>query len=754
MSQSQYKILGSRVPDVRAVERVTGATVYSVDVIKPGMLTGRVVRSPYAHAEIVNIDTSAAESLPGVKAVVTYEDAPAIPFPGYNLYVLDNTVRFVGEEVAAVAAETEEIADQAVKLVKVDYKPLPQVTSPQAALLPNAPQLFPGGNLNAPYNPLTSSRGDVNAGFSQADTVYENTYTVPFQPVASLRQFTCVAEWDGQNLTIYDSGQVIYTRQGELAALLNLPNNNVRVISPYEGGGFGEDNEFRYIPLAALLAMKSGRTVRMLMPQDYAFEAAPKKRHAVTMDVKIGTMSDGNITAMQVNTLFNKGGYLAGGTAVPIVGAECVFNGYRTPNMAYTCTSVFTNNPSAGAYRGYGGLQTNFAVQAAMDDLAAKLGMDPTDFHAMNCIRPDDVLSIYPYTVDFSTIGGSAFIESINQGKAAINWSRWTPNGFATSQPNVLGGLGMSLLTYGFGASADTASAQVNINSDGTVSVYMGTADLGGGQPTTMAMIIAEELGANLSDITMYTGDTDYPPAPLLGTFASRTTMIAGNGAKSAAANAKQKLLNAAAAVLGVNASHLDTQSSSVVNTSTGTSVPFAQIMEKLGSTIEAYGTYVHTAEVSSTGFQLGACFAEVNVDTWTGKISVVNEVLVQDYGQVLNQLGVEGQMAGGAIQSLGYAIREDYVIDANTTQAITRDWLYYQVPTIMDAPDIVTIELENPDPRGPFGAKGGGESMIVCNHSAIRNAIANAIGVRFNSLPITPQMVIEGLKAKNGGAT
>ncbi len=281
----------------------------------------------------------------------------------------------------------------------------------------------------------------------------------------------------------------------------------------------------------------------------------------------------------------------------------------------------------------------------------------------------------------------------------------------------------------------------------------MGTADLGGGQPTTISMIVAEELGARLEDVSVSLGDTNLPAAPALGSFGSRTTFITGNAAKLAAADAKQKLLAAAAGMLGATSDQLGTSGSKVLVSGSSQSASFSQVVQSLpgGVSIEGSGEYVHTAQTSKSGFQFGACFAEVEVNEWTGKIVVKRLVMAQDYGRVINPRAAEGQMQGAAMQGLGYGILEDYSVDATTAQSTTRDWLYYRVPTITDVPEMVPIPIESPDPRGPFGAKGGGESMIICTHSAIRNAVANAIGVRFTSLPITPQMVIEALKA-NGG--
>jgi len=758
-------VVGTSVPDVRGKERVTGTAQYTIDLSRPNMLVGSVVRSTYPNARILSIDTSKAESLPGVKAVVTGKEVPPIPFPpflSYDLRVLagatDSYVRFVGDEVAAIAAETEEIADAAAKLVDVQYQPLPFTLDAETTTQPGAPDVesslgFPG-NVQSPYTPLVMARGDVDAGFAEADLVFEGEYQVPPQAAASLRPFSCLAEWDGPNLTVYNDSQVIFVRQGELADLLGIPTANVRVVSQYMGGGFGEDNLYRFIPLAAILAQKASRPVKMVMPQDYAFEGSPNKRHAASFTVRLGAQSDGTITAMDLQATYDKGAYLAGGASVPYVGARAVFNGYRVPNMRYTTYAVFTDNPPAGAFRGYGGVQSNFAVQSAIDDLAEKLGMDPTDVHYMNCIRPDDVLEIEGEPVDFTKVGGSAFMEAIEKGKDATDWkSRWGASGAASGSGHVRTGLGMALLTYGFGHKPDTANVSIYVRPSGQVDVMAGTADLGGGQPTTISMIVAEELGARLDDVSVSLGDTNLPPAPFLGTFGSRTTFIAGNAAKLAAADAKQKLLLVAAGMLGTTPDQLRTSGSQVLVNGSGRSTSFSEVVQGLpgGASIEGSGEYVHTAQTSKSGFQFGACFAEVEVNQWTGKIRVKRLVMAQDYGRVINPRAAEGQMQGAAIQGLGYGILEDYVVDVTTAQSITRDWLYYRVPTIMDVPEMVSIAIENPDPRGPFGAKGGGESMIICTHSAIRNAVAKAIGVRFTSLPITPQMVLEALKAGGG---
>ena len=757
-------VVGTNVPDLRGAQRVTGTAQYTIDLTRPNMLIGRVVRSTQPRATIVSIDTSKAQALPGVKAVITGKDVPEIPFPpllSYDLRVLagssDNGVRFVGDELAAIAAETAEIADAAAKLVEVQYQPLPFNLDAATTMNPGAPDVespwFPG-NVQTAYSPLVMARGDVDAGFAQADVVFQGQYQVPPQPAASLRSSCALAEWEGENLTVYTDSQVIFVRQGELATLLGIPTQNVRVVSQFLGGGFGEDNLWRFIPLAAVLAQKTSRPVKMVMPADYAFEGSPNKRHAASFTVKLGATSDGTLTAIDLQATFDKGAYLAGGSSVPYVAARGIFNGYRCPNMSYTTYAVFTDNPPAGAFRGYGGVQSNFAVQSAMDDLAAQLGMDPTALQYMNCIRPDDVLEIEEEPVDFSQVGGSAFMEAIEKGMASTDWAtRWSPTGPVSSTGHTRTGLGMALLTYGFGHKPDTANVSINIKPDGQVEVTMGTSDLGGGQATTMAMIVAQELGAALGDVSVLLGDTNYPAAPALGSFGSRTTFIAGNAAKAAAANAKQNLLQAAAGLLGTTADQLTSNNSQVVVNGSSRSASFSAVAQSVsgGAGVQGSGQYVQTLQTSKSGFQFGACFAEVQINQWTGKIDVKKLTMVQDYGQVINPLAAEGQMQGAAIQGIGYGLLEDYVVDPTTAQSITRDWLYYRVPTIMDVPEMVPISIENPDPRGPFGAKGAGESMIICTHSAIRNAIANAIGVRFSSIPITPQMVLEALKTGGG---
>lgn len=730
------------------------------------MIIGRVVRSPHPRAKIVSVDTSKAEKLPGVMAVITGKDVPAIPIsstfpPQYDIRALagagDSVVRFVGDEVAAIAAVDEETADAAAAMVDVQYEPLPSNADAGAALLPGTPDVespWFAGNVMSPYSPMVLSRGDLEAGMAQAEVTFTGTYQVPAQPSASLRPFSCIAEWSGSKLTVYNDTQVMFNRQAELAQVLQIPVSDVRVVSPFLGGGFGEDNIYRFISLAAILSKKTGRPVKMIMPQDYAFESSPNKRHAASFTVTIGCKEDGTMTAIDLLGVFDKGAYVAGGFSVPYVAARAVFNGYRVTNMRYRAYAVFTDNPPAGAFRGYGGVQANFAVQSAVDDLAAQLGMDPTQLHLLNCIRPDDVLRIEGIDVDFSKVGGSAFAEAISKGIESSGWSAKRASGGATGGGRVRSGIGMALLTYGFGHIPDIAKASVSVKKDGKVEVTMGTSDLGGGQPNVMSMIAAEELGANLGDVTILMGDTNYPPAPLDGTFGSRTTFIAGNAAKAAASDARQKLLAVAAQVLGVSPDGLATANSQVLVGSSGQQIAFADILKGLpeGGSVDGSGEYVHTPVVSRSGFQFGACFAEVEVDTWTGKVSTTNLVMVQDYGKAINPLGVEGQMQGAAIQGLGYGLIEDYVVDKTTLESVTRNWLYYRVPTIMDVPEMTQIVLEHPDPRGPFGAKGGGESMIICTHSAIRNAVANAIGVRFTSIPITPQMVIEALKGSGGG--
>ena len=744
---SPDNVAGKLPEDVDGRDRVTGTASYAVDVALKDMLIGRVLRSPYPHARIVRIDSQRAERINGVRAVISHADVPPKTFGGFNQPVLSSVVRFVGEEVAAVAADNEEICDMALSSINVEYEELPYVLDPEDAIRPEAPKIHPAGNLQLEFS---KSRGSVDQAFKSSDGVFQARYTVPTQVIASIRQFACVADWNGDLLTVWDSSQGIYLRRNELAELFDVPVEKVRVISQYEGGGFGEENKYRYVYLAALLAKKARRPVKMVMPHDYTFESVPKKRHPAIFDIKIGYQNGGNITAIELKALFNKGAYLAGGPAVPIVAAQSLFNGYRVPNMSYQARAVYTNVPPSGAFRGYGAVQTNFAVQSAIDDLAESLNMDPTELQIMNVIRPDDKLEFPrrgdepPLVIDFSKVGGSCLIEAIQKGRRAIGWDRWTRRS-NRSPEGLARGLGCAILAYGFGSPQKfQAKAMLTIRASGKIDVMIGISDFGGGQRTTLSIIAAEELGAALSDVHIQVGDTKLPQA--IHSIASRTTVIAGSAVQLAARDAKMKLLNYASKLIGMRPDELSTKESQIVSYSGETIMSFGEVMQEIGNEVIGNGDYVHDTATSESGFQLGACFAETVTDLLTGRTRVDKLVLIQDFGHVVNPHGAECQMQGGAIQSLGYALQEEHVMDCTTKQFITRSWLDYRVPTMMDVPEIQTIFIENPDPRFPFGAKGGGESMIVCTHSAIRNAIANATGVRFHTIPITPKMVIESL--------
>ncbi len=751
---AHFSVVGKKVPDVVAKERVTGACDYAVDLQKKGMLIARVLRSPLPHARIIDFDLSKAEKLPGVKAIITYKDVPSKPYQGFNQLILDSTVRFVGEEVAAIAADTEETADAALQLMKVVYKPLPYVTDPEEALKPDAPRIHPGGNVQIN---ITRLKGDVEKGFGESDGIFERRYHVPTQVIASLRQIACLAEWTRRDkLTIWVSTQAIFVRREELAQLLDIPVGNVRVISHYEGGGFGEENKHRYVELAAILARKTGRPVKILLPHDYSFEATPRKRHPAILDVKIGYKTDGTIISMLVRALFNSGAYLAGGQWVPDVSRASLFYGYRIPNMRFDAKAVFTNIPPFGAYRGFGAPQSNFAVQSAFDDLADLLGMDPTEVQLKNVIRPDDKIELPrrggapSLFVDMTKVGGSCLIDAIEKGREMIGWQVRKRGGIVGEREQDKRGIGCALLAYQFGTPQRLeAKATVRIDTSGKVHIKLGIADFGGGQRTVQAIIAAERLGVRLEDVNVSVGDSSLPQS--VYSIASRTTVVAGSATDIAAKDAKEKLLKSASTILKVPKESLHVKESKIMVGSGKKVVPLVGLMAKVGKAIEGKGSYTPNPLDGESGFQLGSCFADVNVNVWTGKVTVERLAIVQDFGRVLNPLAAKGQMIGGAIQSLGYGLLEDYVIEATTNQAVTRTWLDYHVPSFLDAPEIKTHFIENPDPRYPFGAKGGGESMIVCTHSAIRNAIANAIGVRFDRIPITPKMILESLKAKEG---
>lgn len=760
IEKRDFNIVGKSVRRDDVLEKVTGEALYTGDFKLAGMLYGKIKRSDIAHARIKRIDVSKALAYPGVKAVLTHENVPRVlhygsPHPRSasctkDQYILDDRVRFWGEGVAAVAAISEEIADEALDLIEVEYDPLPAVFDPEDAARPGAPLIHdvgPGGNLV--LDPVRIERGDVEAGFSEADFVLEEVYSGGRPHPTYMEPNICVADWDGSNkLTFWSSTQTSFMVRGILAEVLGLPLTKVRVLVDHMGGGFGAKQDlFQHEFLCALLAKQTRRPVKMEFTRHETFVAG-RARHPCRIWLKQGFRNDGSIVARDMKLVFDSGAYGSHGPGVTTVGTTAATSLYRCDNVRLEGRCVYTNTPITGAYRGYGVVQSYYALDIQMDEAAERLGMDPVALKLQNAVRQGDIAP------SGHAIVGHGLETCIRHGVEVLDWQALrardrTPD---PKRPHIRSGWGIGCEMHGSSAYPgikEQGNATVKVNEDGTVTLLTGAAGLGTGAHTALAQIVAEELGVRFEDVGVIHGDTDVVPWDI-GAFASHTTYLVGSAAKIAAGKARAAVLERAAMKFQVPPGEVELGEGRISLVSEpGRIMTVAQAMGPSRGTpaanIVENGTYEPTKSYS-----FAAHFAEVEVDTETGIVEVKRVVPVHDVGRVIHPIAAQGQIEGGIQQGIGHTLTEDYVIDKKTGRSLNAGLVDYKMPLSMDMPEIETIILEAaPDPGGPWGAKGVGEDPIIAIGPAIANAIHDAIGVRFHHYPITPEDVLKALKEK-----
>lgn len=758
--QNDFRIIGKSVKREDVIEKVTGEGTYVADLKPAGMLYGKIKRAEVAHARIKRIDVSRALAYPGVKAVLTHEDVPRVlhygsPHPRSasctkDQYILDDRVRFWGEGVAAVAAISEEIADEALDLIEVEYEELPAVFTPEEAMKPGAPLIHdvgPGGNLV--LDPVKVERGDVDKGFAEADFILEGEYSGGRPVPAYMEPNVCLADWDGAGkLTFWTSTQTSFMVRGILAEVLGLPVNKVRVLVDHMGGGFGAKQDcFQHEFLCALLARATRRPVRMEFTRRETFVAG-RSRHPFKLWLKQGFRNDGTLTAREMKIVYDSGAYGSHTPGVTIVGTTSATSLYRCENVRLEGRGVYTNMPIAGAFRGYGVVQTYFALDIQMDEAAVRLGMDPAALKLKNAVRDGDIAP------SGHAIIGRGLEACIQTGVTRFDWSavRTQNRRPDRARPHLRKGWGLGCEMHGSSAYPgikEQGNALLKVNEDGSVTLMTGAAGLGTGAHTALAQIAAEELGVPFSSVSVVHGDTDAVPWDI-GAFASHTTYLVGSATRMAAAEARQAILERAAEKLQTTAERL-TISDGVIHPTDapdqGLTVPEAMGPSKgiPAANILGRGTYEPTKSYS-----FAAHFVEVTVDTETGLVEVDRVLPVHDVGKVIHPIAAQGQIEGGIQQGIGHTLTEDYIVDPKTGRSLNAGLVDYKMPLSMDMPDIDTVILEAaPDPGGPWGAKGVGEDPIIAIGPAIANAIFDAIGVRFRHYPITPEDVLNALTNK-----
>ena len=744
-------VVGQRVPRVDALEKVTGRAHYTADVHLPGMLHAKIKRSIHAHARVISIDTSLAEQLAGVKAVLTFKNVPHKLHAGQpeprasslaaDQYILTDKPCFLGDGVAAVAADCEETAEEALALIKVEYEVLPVVFEAEQALLPDAPSIH-GTERNLVMPPAVISFGDVEQGFADADFIFEGRYTTSRHIPAFMEPYVCICrpESDG-NLTIWSSTQAPFMVRGSLSEVLNIPISKIRIISEHMGGGFGAKQDlYQTEYLTVLLARQTMKPVKMELTRSETFIAG-RSRHPVIVELKQGVKKNGTLTARKARYIANSGAYGSHGPGVTWVGSQMLSSLHKCPNVYVEGLCVYTNAPIAGAFRGFGAPQAYFALETQMDEIAEALKMDPIDLRLKNSFQIGD---IGPAGTPFESV---KLPECLARGAQKIGWVNRQPAG---SAPGVIKrGIGVACQLHSATAYPDTrevASALVVVNEDGTVQLRIGAADLGTGAKTVLAQIAAEELGVRYDDVRVVAGDTDSVPYDL-GAYASRTTFIVGGAVKLAAANAKEKIFTLAAQKLSSEVSDLKAEAGLVwVRDNPERNITFRDLTRPVhGSDIAIIMGQGEFAPRNDYSF--AAQFAEVEVDTKTGITRVLRLVAIHDIGKAINPAAAEGQVEGGLHQGIGFALLEDMVIDPVTGRTLNANFVDYKLMTAEDMPEMQVEFIESGDKNGPFGAKGVAEDSVCPTAPAVLNAIFNATGVRIKELPASADKILAGLE-------
>ena len=754
----KYNIIGKSVPRTHVKDKATGAALYTDDMKLPGMLHGRLLRSRYAHARILNIDTSKAETLPGVKCVITGEDLPDITFGNWRLfpdtqdeYALEKEkVRFIGDEVAAVAAIDKDIAEEALDLIKIDYEELPASFDLDTSLSDGAPVIHDLHKNNiSVVRKITY--GDLDKAFDECDYIREDTFNVHEVSGAYLEPCSTLAKCDADGkITIWTSTQVPYIVQCLLASVLGMRENDVRVIKPNVGGGFGAKMEMRkWEVCAAFMARKTGKPVKFTLSREEEF-ATGRRRHPMRLFSKVGLKKDGTLIAKDLKILLDGGAYNAMGPTATFLCGNCGLMMYRYKSYRFLGQHVYTNKPPASAIRGFGSPQSYFATESQMNIVAEELGIDPIELRRKNAMKAGDEIP------ELSRIGSCGFSECLDK---VVEES-----GFHEKRKNPKKGRGIGIGCYSyisggvfnwFNTQYPFSAAEVRAFSDGTVHLLTMAADIGQGSDTVLPQILAEELGIKMEDIRITSADTAMTPQADLGSWGSRVTLMAGNAVIDAARKLREKLFGVVAAHFKFNIIHeLECKDGRIFSQvrpdkgmTFGEAVELAQRTQR-GEPIVVRGSYTPRGKGMVTpAFSFGAQVAEVEVDEKTGIVEVKNVWTAHDCGKVINPVSVEGQLEGSIHMGLGYALSEQFAMEDGKTLNTT--FLDYKMPSALDMPISKSICIDIYEPEGPYGAKEAGEGLVGPVAPAIADAVYNAVGYRNKDLPITSEKVLKGMNKK-----
>jgi 4-hydroxybenzoyl-CoA reductase subunit alpha len=758
--------IGTYVPMIDGPEKVSGRAKYTADFIQPGQLVGRIYRSPYAHGEILEVDVSEALTLPGVKAIVTGADCDktfgVLPIARSEYPLARDRVRYRGEPVAAVAAVDDATAREALRRIKLKVRDLPAYYTAKAALAPGAETLHEKKPGNLERNVLFEL-GSIESGFAEADLVREGTYNCAEVCQNQMEMHAAVAEYDAvrKRMTVHASTQVPYYVHLMLSQILGMEMSRIRVIKPHVGGGFGCRTETLNIELiAALLARKCNGTVRLVTTREETF-ITHRGRPETDICLKIGMRKDGRISAVECECDQRGGAHSGYGIVTILYAGSMLYAIYNLHNVKYVGKRVLTNTPPCGAFRGHGTVDIRFAFESLLDQMASELGLDPFQ------VRRANFLNAPTFTDNDMMVNSYGLPECLDWVEKQSGWKA-RKDKLPKGKGNLSKGLGMACSHYISGASKPVnwtgephATVKIKLDFDGSIVVLSGAADIGQGSTTILAQTVAEVLGLDLARVRVVTGDSEVVPKDN-GSYSSRVTFMVGNAALDAARNLKNVLTAAAARMLEARPEDIECLGELYRAGVQDKGATFDEVVTealKDNGTITVTGNYSTISEShggkkyrgaaigGSMGYSYSAQVVEVSVDEETGVVTVDKVWVAHDCGKALNRLTVEGQVQGSVWMGMGQAMSEEVAYHEGLM--ITANMLDYRVPTIKDSPPIEVGIVESNDPHGPFGAKEAGEGSLAAFLPALTNAIADAIGIRFNDLPVTPDRVFEAIEKR-----
>jgi xanthine dehydrogenase molybdenum-binding subunit len=755
--------VGKNVPRLDGVGKVTGRIRYVDDIFVPHMLHAKILRSSIASGRVINIDTSKAQALPGVEAVVTYKDVPNYRFSSAgnpwaieperrsvaDRLILTGTIRYWGEEIAAVIARDELTAEKALRLINVEYEEYPPVLSAQAALAEGAPEIY-AGTKNV-FKKTRINNGDIEEAFSKADCILESKFKTSIVQHCAMENHSSFAyiDTDGR-IVVYSSTQIPHICRRVVAQALGIKWGRVKIVKPHVGGGFGGKQDVVLEPLVAFLSTQvDGRPVKLELTREETF-IGTRTRHSMEYTLKYGVAKDGTLVARKGQILSVCGAYASRGHIIANKCANMMRIQYTQQAYDFEATTVYANLPSAAAMRGYGAPQMNFALESHMEDLARAIGMDSIDFRLKNFHAPgytDPVYGLKAYT--------NGLRQCLEKGRELINWD--TKKAMYRNQKGLKRrGVGLASFYFpitSYPALLEVGGARIILNQDGTIQLQIGACEIGQGSDTALGQIAAEGIGIPLEWVNVVSEqDTDVSPYDTAA-YASRQTYISGMAVKKAADEVKEKLIERGARMVRLPAQAIGIVEGWLINKDSRERL-IAVTDVALDSYYNLLSSAPITADVSSQAhtncFAYGCSFVEVEVDIPTGKVEVLEIYNIHDSGKIVNPGLAEGQVHGGISMGLGFALYEQMLFDPKSGKPLNNNLLDYKLMTAADTPKLEAAFVETNEPTGPYGVKGLGEPPTVTQAAAVRNAILDATGVRLYELPMTPQRLFEKFKEAN----